>query len=194
VADYLKDTFTAEGLVMRIKDIEFKKFLSEEALRERVSELAETLDHDYKSLNPIFVPILNGAFVFAADLTRKLKMQPRISFVKHSSYTGTSSNGQLKSLIGLQESVFKQDIVIVEDIVDSGLTIQKVVEEMTALGTRSVEVVTLLKKQTGTQNGFNPKYVGFEIPDHFVVGYGMDYDGTGRNLRDLWHQELSSVN
>ncbi|MFZ9981715.1 MAG: hypoxanthine phosphoribosyltransferase [Cyclobacteriaceae bacterium] len=194
MADYLKGIFTGEGLVMKIKDIEFRKFLSEEALRERVSELAESLDHDYESLNPIFVPILNGAFVFAADLTRSLKMKPRISFVKHSSYTGTSSNGQLKSLIGLQESVFKQDIVIVEDIVDSGLTIQKVVEEMSALGTRSVEVVTLLKKQNGAQNGFNPKYVGFEIPDHFVVGYGMDYDGTGRNLRDLWQQELSSVN
>ena len=182
------DIFTAEERLMKIRDIEFRKFLSEEDLKKRISELAKELDHDYGSSSPLFVPVLNGAFMFAADLTRELKIKPRISFVKHSSYSGTSSTGQLKSLIGLQESVFKQDVIIVEDIVDSGLTIQKVVEEIAALGTRSVEVVTLLKKQTINHNGFHPKYVGFEIPDQFVVGYGMDYDGTGRNLRDIYQQ------
>jgi hypoxanthine phosphoribosyltransferase len=184
------DTFTLEDCLMKIKDIEFRKFLSEEELRKRVTELAKELDHDYKASSPLFIPVLNGAFVFAADLTRELKMQPRISFVKHASYSGTNSTGQLKSLIGLQESVFKQDVIIVEDIVDSGLTIQKVVEEIAALGTRSVEVVTLLKKETANHNGFRPKYVGFEIPDEFVVGYGMDYDGTGRNLRDIYRQYI----
>ena len=186
--------FAQLDYVMKIKDIEFKRFLSEDQLQKRISELAFEIDEDYKSSSPLFVPVLNGAFMFAADLVRQLKMQPRISFVKHASYQGTASSGQLKSLIGLQESVFKQDVVIVEDVVDSGLTIQKVVEEMTALGTRSVEVVTLLRKQNSANNGFNPKYIGFEIPDHFVVGYGMDYDGTGRNLRDLYHQVLTSVN
>lgn len=186
--------FDEQGLVMKIKDIEFRKFLNEEQLHNRISELAKELDRDYKDSTPLFIPILNGAFMFAADLVRQLSMQPRISFVKHASYQGTSSTGQLKSLIGLQESVFKQDIVIIEDIVDSGLTIQKVVEEMTALGTRSVEVVTLLRKQTSTNNGYHPKYIGFDIPDHFVVGYGMDYDGTGRNLRDLYRQVLVAVN
>ena len=186
--------FAQLDYVMKIKDIEFKRFLSEDQLQKRISELAFEIDEDYKSSSPLFVPVLNGAFMFAADLVRQLQMQPRISFVKHASYQGTASSGQLKSLIGLQESVFKQDVVIVEDVVDSGLTIQKVVEEMTALGTRSVEVVTLLRKQNSANNGFHPKYIGFEIPDHFVVGYGMDYDGTGRNLRDLYHQVLTSVN
>lgn len=186
--------FVSQDFVMKIKDIEFRKFLTEEQLRKRVSELAAKLDSDYKTSSPLFIPILNGSFMFAADLMRELKLQPRISFVKHASYHGATSTGQLKSLLGLQESVFKQDIIIVEDIIDSGLTIQKVVEEMTALGTKSIEVVTLLRKQNGNHNGFNPKYIGFEIPDHFVVGYGMDFDGNGRNLRDIYHQITNSIN
>ena len=174
---------------MKINNLDFGLFLSEAKLQARVKQLAAEIDRDYKRKSPLFLPVLNGSFIFAADLIRYLSIQPRVSFVKHASYNGTSSSGQLKSLIGLQESVFKQDIIIVEDIVDTGLTIQQVVEELSSLGTNSVEVVTLLRKERSKTNKLQPKYIGFEIPDTFVVGYGLDFDGFGRNLRDLYQQK-----
>lgn len=173
---------------MKINDIDFRILLSEEQLQGRVKQLAKALDKDYKRKTPLFLPVLNGSFIFAADLLRELNGPSRVSFVKHASYTGTSSSGQLKSLIGLQESVFKQDVVIVEDIIDTGLTIQRVVEELTSLGTSSVEVVALLRKERSKTNALQPKYIGFDIADEFVVGYGLDHDGLGRNLKDLWQQ------
>lgn len=173
---------------MKINDLDFRILLSEEQLLGRVKQLATALDKDYKRKTPLFLPVLNGSFIFAADLLRELGTPSRVSFVKHASYNGTSSSGQLKSLIGLQESVFKQDIVIIEDIVDTGLTIQRVAEELTSLGTSSVEVVTLLRKERSKANVLQPKYVGFDIADQFVVGYGLDYEGLGRNLKDLWQQ------
>jgi hypoxanthine phosphoribosyltransferase len=103
-----------------------------------------------------------------------------------SSYAGTTSTGQLKTLIGLEESLFNQDILIVEDIVDTGLTLQKIVDELKSLGTRSVEVVALLRKTPAREKGIPVKYVGFEIENEFVVGYGLDYDGLGRNLKDIY--------
>lgn len=172
---------------MKIQDIEFRKLFSENALLKRSQELAGEISQDYKGKQPLLLPVLNGSFIFAADLIRDLKLDLKVSFVKHASYTGTVSGGQLKSLIGLQESLFNQDVIILEDIVDTGLTVQKVMEEMVALGTRSVEVAALLFKKKTTPAAYRPKYIGFEIPDHFVVGYGLDYDGHGRHLRDLWH-------
>ncbi len=173
---------------MKINNLDFRILLSEEQLQGRVKQLAGELDRDYKRKTPLFLPVLNGSFIFAADLLRHLTIPSRISFVKHASYNGTASSGQLKSLIGLQESVFKQDVVIIEDIVDTGLTIQRVVEELSSLGTNSVEVVALLRKERSKANALQPKYIGFEISDHFVVGYGLDHDGIGRNLRDLYQQ------
>lgn len=173
---------------MKINNLDFRILLSEEQLHGRVKQLAGEIDKDYKRKTPLFLPVLNGSFIFAADLLRHLTIPSRISFVKHASYNGTASSGQLKSLIGLQESVFKQDIVIIEDIVDTGLTIQRVVEELSSLGTNSVEVVTLLRKERSKANALQPKYIGFEISDQFVVGYGLDHDGIGRNLRDLYQQ------
>lgn len=177
---------------MKIKELEFKKLFAEKELLKRTQSLAKEINKDYKGKQPLFLPVLNGSFIFAADLIRDLKLDPKVSFVKHASYTGTASGGQLKSLIGLQESLFNQDVIILEDIVDTGLTVQKVIEEMATLGTRSVEVAALLFKKKTTPPAYKPKYIGFEIPDHFVVGYGLDYDGYGRHLRDLWYTEEHS--
>jgi len=171
---------------MKIKDLEFKKFISAAKVHEKVKQLADQLNKDYKDKSPLLLPILNGSFIFAADLVRELKIESRVSFVKHSSYEGTQSSGQLKTLIGLNESLFGQDLIIVEDIMDTGLTLSKVVEELNSLGTKSVEIVTLIRKAPARQQVIQPKYIGFDIENEFVLGYGLDYDGFGRNLKDIY--------
>jgi hypoxanthine phosphoribosyltransferase len=175
---------------MKIKNLEFKKFISAAKIEEKVKLLADDLNRDYKEKTPILLPILNGSFVFAADLVRELKFECRVSFVKHSSYQGTQSTGQLNTLIGLNESLFGQDLIIIEDIMDTGLTLSKVVAELGSLGTRSVEIVTLIRKAPARLQAAQPKYVGFDIDDEFVVGYGLDYDGFGRNLKDIYKSAI----
>lgn len=175
-------------LVMKIKDLTFRKFIEEDTIKAKVNEIAAQINRDYAERSPLFLPILNGSFIFASDLLRGVTLSCRISFVKHSSYQGTSSTGQLKTLLGLSESLFNQDILIVEDIMDTGLTLSKVVEELRNLGTRSVEIVTLIRKAPAREHAVQPKYIGFDIDDEFVLGYGLDYDGFGRNLRDIYKQ------
>lgn len=131
--------------------------------------------------------------MFSADLLKVVTIPCRISFVKVSSYSGTGSTGQIKTLIGLEESLFNQDIIIVEDIVDTGLTLQKLVEELKSLGTKSVEVISLLRKSPAREKEIHVKYVGFEIENEFVVGYGLDYDGLGRNLTDIYKTDPQSI-
>jgi hypoxanthine phosphoribosyltransferase len=171
---------------MKIKDLEFKKAISSAKILERVSELAQQVNTDYKDKAPIFLPILNGSFMFASDLLKEINIQCRVSFVKISSYSGTSSTGQLKSLIGHEESLFNQDIIIVEDIVDSGLTLQKIMNDMKELGAKSVEAISLLRKKEAREKNMDVKYVGFDLDSEFVLGYGLDYDGFGRNHKDIY--------
>lgn len=173
---------------MKIKDLEFKKFITAAKIEEKTAELAARINLDYKNQSPVFLPILNGSFMFAADLMKEIKIPCKISFVKLSSYSGTSSTGQLKTLIGHDESLFNQDIIIVEDIVDSGLTIGKIMEDLRGLGARSVEAISLLRKSEAREKNIDVKYVGFELDSEFVVGYGLDYDGFGRNYRDIYKQ------
>ena len=173
---------------MKIKDLTFKKFISEADIAEKVKELGFQINRDYKDHSLLFLPVLNGSFIFASDLLREVSLSCRVSFVKHSSYQGTASTGQLKTLIGLNESIFNQDILIVEDIMDTGLTLSKVVEELRNLGTRSVEIVTLVRKTPARNHAVQPKYIGFDIDNEFIVGYGLDYDGLGRNLKDIYKE------
>ncbi len=171
---------------MKIKELEFEKFISEADVQKKVKALARQINADYKDKTPVFLPILNGSFMFASDLVKEVSIPCRVSFVKVSSYQGTQTTGQLKTLIGLEESSFNQDMIIIEDIVDTGLTLQKIVEELRSLGTKSVEVVSLLRKKPAREKNMETKYVGFEIEEEFVVGYGLDYDGLGRNLKDIY--------
>jgi hypoxanthine phosphoribosyltransferase len=171
---------------MQIKDLVFKQFINKSKVQQKVRDLAGQINTDYTGKTPVFLPILNGSFIFAADLIKLVEVPCKVSFVKISSYVGTASTGQLKTLIGIEESLFNQDIIIVEDIVDTGLTLQKIVEELKSLGTRSVEVIALLRKQPARDKGINVKYVGFEIDNEFVLGYGLDYDGLGRNLKEIY--------
>jgi hypoxanthine phosphoribosyltransferase len=171
---------------MRIKNLEFTEFIGSQKMQSRIAALASQINEDYRDKPPVFVPVLNGSFIFAADLIKEVNIPCRVSFVKVSSYSGTNSSGQLRSLIGLEESLFNQDIVIVEDIVDTGFTLQKILDELKTLGTRSVEVAALLRKKQAREKGLNVKYIGFEIEEEFVLGYGLDYDGLGRNLKDIY--------
>jgi hypoxanthine phosphoribosyltransferase len=173
---------------MKIKDLEFKKFITAAKIEEKTAELAARINLDYKNQSPVFLPILNGSFMFAADLMKEVKIPCKISFVKISSYSGTSSTGQLKTLIGHDESLFNQDIIIVEDIVDSGLTLGKIMEDLRGLGARSVEAISLLRKSEAREKNIDVKYVGFELDSEFVLGYGLDYDGYGRNYKDIYKQ------
>lgn len=171
---------------MKIKGIEFIEFISEAEIKHKIQMLASEINKYYAGKTPVFLPVLNGSFMFAADLLKDISIPCKVSFVKISSYDGLASTGQLKTLIGLDESLFKQDILLVEDIVDTGLTLQKIVGELNALGTQSVEVVSLLRKKPARDKGVKVKFTGFDIDNEFVLGYGLDYDGLGRNYRQLF--------
>ena len=171
---------------MKVKNLEFVEFIGEAAVKERVRELARQISESYADKIPVFLPVLNGSFIFAADLLKEITIPCRVSFVKVSSYSGTASSGQLKSLIGLDESLFNQNLLIIEDIVDTGFTLQKIVHELRTLGTKSVDVVALLRKKPAREKGLPVKYVGFDIDEEFVLGYGLDYDGLGRNYKDIY--------
>jgi hypoxanthine phosphoribosyltransferase len=175
---------------MKIKDLEFQQFINKSKIQQKVREIAEQVSQDYSDKTPVFLPVLNGAFMFASDLIKQIDVPCKVSFVKVSSYMGTHSSGQLKTLIGLEESLFNQHILIVEDIIDTGLTLKKLVDDLKGLGAKSVEVVALLRKQPARDNNIAAKYVGFEIEKEFVLGYGLDYDGLGRNLKEIYKAKL----
>lgn len=170
---------------MKLKDLTFKKYIPHAKIKSRVMKLAGKINADYQKKTPLLLPVLNGSFMFASDLMKHLKVDCRISFVKHASYEGTSSSS-LKTLIGLNESVFGLDIIVIEDIMDTGETLSKVVDELKTLGAKSVEIAVLLRKAKAKKHTLKPKYIGFEIADPFVVGYGLDYDGLGRNFADVY--------
>lgn len=170
---------------MKLKDLTFKKYIPHAEIKSRVVELAAKITKDYQKKTPLLLPVLNGSFMFASDLMKHLKMDCRVSFVKHASYEGTS-NMPLKTLIGLNESVFGLDVIVVEDIMDTGETLTRVVDELKSLGAKSVEIAVLLRKAKAKKHAVKPKYIGFEIADPFVVGYGLDYDGLGRNFADVY--------
>jgi hypoxanthine phosphoribosyltransferase len=175
---------------MKVKDLDFTEFISEDKVHQRVQSLAKQINAEYHDKTPVFLPVLNGSFMFAADLLKWISIDCRISFVKVSSYAGTQSSGHMKSLIGLDESLFNQNIIIVEDIVDTGFTLLKLAEELKSLGAKSVEVVTLLRKKPARDKNIKTKYVGFDIDDEFVLGYGLDYDGLGRNYRMIYKAQV----
>lgn len=171
---------------MVIKDKEFEKFISSGEITNQIKSLASRINSDYDTKKPLFIAILNGSFMFAADLMKEITIPCEISFVKVASYSEMESSGNVKQLIGLNENIFKKDVVIIEDIIDTGKTISKIIEEFRSLGASSTEVVTLLQKPETNTMSEKLKYIGFNIPKKFVVGYGLDYDGLGRNLKDIY--------
>ncbi len=170
---------------MRIKDRDFDEFISEKAIQERVLELAQQIGRDYADEPPVLVAVLNGAFVFMADLVRHISVPSEVTFIKVKSYQSMQSTGQHKEFIGLEVPIRDRDVIIVEDIVDSGNTIRYLSQQFGDQAPRSIAVATLLFKPQALVHDVKLKYVGFEISNDFVVGYGLDYDGLGRNLRSI---------
>lgn len=171
---------------VKIKDKEFALFIPETKILEQIGRVAEEINRDLADKNPLFVCVLNGAFMFAADLMKRVNISSEISFVKLSSYKGTTSTGKLKELIGLQEDIEGRSIVIVEDIVDTGHTMVSVIEQLMQKKPADVRVATLLYKPNALKVELKLDYVAMEIPNDFILGYGLDYDGYGRNLPDIY--------
>jgi hypoxanthine phosphoribosyltransferase len=171
---------------VKVQDKEFELYLQENEILASIDSIAQKLNKDLKGKNPLFIAILNGAFMFASELFKRLDLDCEISFVKYSSYAGTSTTGIVSSLIGADESVTGRNVVILEDIVDTGITMEKVVRDVKAHDPESVRIATLLYKPAAFQKDYPIDYVGIEIPNDFIVGFGPDYNGYGRNLKDIY--------
>ena len=172
--------------IVKIKDLTFKTFIPEAEIQQRVKAVAEKINKDLADKNPLFLAVLNGSFIFAADLMRNITIPCEISFVKLASYQGTTSTGKIKEVIGLNEDLAGRTVVIVEDIVDTGATMKRMLETLGTRNPAGLHICTLLLKPGKLAVPLNIEYAAFEIPNDFIVGYGLDYDQEGRNLRDIY--------
>lgn len=164
----------------------FKPYISRQRIAARISELGKQIDRDYAGKNPLFLAILNGSFIFASDLFRAITIEAEISFIKLASYKGTTSTGHVVTAIGLEETLNGRHVVILEDIIDTGKTLHSFLPEILHRQPASVKIASFLSKPEALQYPIQAEYVGFQLPNNFVLGYGLDYDGLGRNLPELY--------
>ena len=169
-----------------LHDKTFVPFLDKFELNEIVGGLARSIDQKYRGKIPLFIVVLNGAFIFAADLVKQVRTDCEISFIRVSSYRGTSSTGEVRELLPLGTDVRNRDIILVEDIVDTGLTMGRMIQRMSDEGASSVSICSLLFKPDAFKEDYEIEFIGKEIEDRFVAGYGLDYDGLGRNLPSIY--------
>ena len=172
--------------MIKVLDKSFETFIDRDEIAREINSLAEKINSDYKGEEVIFVSVLNGAFMFTSDLMKKIDLDCEVSFVKMSSYQGTTTTGTVDELIGLNTDVTDKNVILVEDIVDTGITIDKIVKLIGSHNPKSIKICTLLYKPDAFKGQNNPHYVGFSIPNAFVVGYGLDYDEKGRNLDEIY--------
>ncbi len=170
----------------QIKDKQFVPFIEKDTVNERIKELAQQINHDYEGQNPLLIGVLNGAFMFIGELFKHLEIDCEITFIRVASYNSTESSGQVKQILGLKENIAGRPCIIVEDIVDTGLTMQEVLGQLAAQKPDSLKIMTLLFKPTALKVPLKIDYAGFEIENRFVIGYGLDYDGLGRNLDGIY--------
>lgn len=172
--------------LITFKDKQFKPHISSDKIEEAVKGIARKMNAELKHEFPVFLVVLNGAFMFAADLLKEITIESEISFVKVSSYSGTKSTGEVTELIGLTEQVNDRTVVVIEDIVDSGVTIERITNELERKKVKKCIIATALFKPASYTKSIKIDFKGFEVPNDFVVGYGMDYEGLGRNLKDIY--------
>lgn len=171
---------------IRAHDKEFSVFIDKDQIDEAVTKVATEIRKDMEGKVPLFLVVLNGAFVFASDLLRKIPFDCEVSFVKLSSYSGTKSTQTIRELIGLDQDIKERHVVIVEDIIDTGITMDHTIRKLKGLGAADVRIATLLFKPGSFQKDYKIDYKGIDIPNDFIVGYGLDYDGFGRNHAEIY--------
>ena len=171
---------------VQVHDKRFRELLEGEKITNRIAEIAEKINIEFSDRDIVFLGILNGAFLFAAELFKQISVDARISFVKLASYEGISSSGAIRELIGWNEDIKDKEVIIIEDIVDTGNTLERIVDELKIRKVAGVKVATLLFKPDAYTKKIPLDYVGFEIPNEFVVGWGLDYNGYGRNLTSIY--------
>jgi hypoxanthine phosphoribosyltransferase len=171
---------------VKVKDKEFESFIPAARIEAVVQDLADRINHDFQDKNPLFLAILNGSFVFAADLLRKISIPCNISFVKFASYSGTETTEIVKELIGVNEEILGRHVILVEDIIDTGNTIESILEDLARMKPAEVKIACFCHKPDAFRKSYKIDYIGMNIPDEFIVGYGLDYDGYGRNLPDIY--------
>ena len=169
-----------------IHDKQFETYISEDQILKKVKEMADAINKDYEGKKPLFIPILNGAFMFASDLFKSISIPAEVSFIKLASYKGMKSSGNIITAIGLDYDLYDRDVVIVEDIVDTGKTLNEFLPKLEHQQPASLKIAALLHKPEATVYPLSIAYTGFIIPNKFVVGYGLDYDGQGRNLKEIY--------
>ncbi len=171
---------------IKIKEKTFSISIKEDQILKEVKRVAEEINKDYEGKEPIFLAVLNGAFIFAADLMREINLPCEISFVKLASYQGVTSSGEIREVIGLNVDITDRDVIIVEDIVDTGLTMAHMLETLNAHKPKSINICTLLLKPEKLKVALDIRYCCLQIPNDFIIGYGLDYDKYGRNTRDIY--------
>ncbi len=172
--------------IIHIKDKDFKVSIPEEEILKQVDRVAAEINRDLAGKNPLFLAVLNGSFMFASDLMKRITIPCEISFVKLASYQGVTSTGKVRDVIGINENLTGRTIVIVEDIIESGTTMQHMLETLGTYSPESVKIATLLVKPEKLKVDLDIKYAAMNIPNDFIVGYGLDYDGFGRNYKDIY--------
>jgi hypoxanthine phosphoribosyltransferase len=169
-----------------IEDKTFGIYIQDKEIQQAIQTIANEMNVLYADKKPIFISVLNGAFMFTADLLKKIDFPCELSFIKLSSYSGTSSTGIVKEIVGLQEEIAGRDVIVIEDIIDTGITMQKIISQLELKNPASIRIATLLLKPDSVKVPINPDFVCFSIPDKFVVGFGLDLNGIGRNLPDIY--------
>ena len=171
---------------IQVLDKKFREFIPEQEINEKIKKMADQINKDFAGEEVVFLGILNGAFLFAAELFKRIDLKARISFVKLASYEGTSSSGTIKELIGWNEDIRNKYIIITEDIVDTGNTLERIVDELVIRKASGIKIATLLLKPDAYTKDIPIDYIGFKIPNDFVIGCGLDYNGYGRNLPSIY--------
>ena len=169
-----------------IEDKTFGIYIQDQEIQQAIQTIANEMNVLYADKKPIFISVLNGAFMFTTDLLKKIEVPCELSFIKLSSYSGTTSTGTVKEIVGLQEEISGRDVIVIEDIIDTGITMQKIISQLESKNPASIRIATLLLKPDSVKVPINPDFVCFSIPDKFVVGYGLDLNGIGRNLPDIY--------
>ena len=172
--------------IIKVHDKEFTPYLTSREIADQVSRIASEINTDYKDKKPLFIAILNGAFIFAADLFKQIDIEAEIAFIKLASYKGVKSSGKVITAIGLDADLYGRDVIIVEDIVDTGRTLSQFLPQLDHHHPASLKIAALLHKPDAMVHPINIDYLGFTIPNKFVLGYGLDYDGLGRNIKEIY--------